>query len=212
MTLNVAWLLLPHGLIWVCETADLQGLSDTITSMVYKKWTENDKNIQWAEVHWVKMPWWPQRAGENDLTADGGEKVTQLTTRYRYVKEHLLKQIPCYSSRRPHQLSLLSVKLRLQFTQTQQTLDNSRLEKLAWSVESQFLPQRSGGRVIIWYKQHVWPLSTHSMQIYSPTLFEGYSVLPFGVTYSRKDSSTHLPVLFCWANVRPLLDKLHYVN
>lgn len=146
------------------------------------------------------------------LLMGGKSNSINHSLQIRYVKEHLLKQIPCYSSRGPHQLSLLSVKLRLQFTQTQQTLDNSRLEKLAWSVESQFLPQRSGGRVIIWYKQHVWPLSTHSMQIHSPTPFEGYSVLPFGVTCSRKDSSTHLPVLFCWANVRPLLDKLNYVN
>lgn len=153
MTLNVAWLLLPHGLIWVCETADLQVLSDTITSMVYKN---GPKTIKISSER--KFTGWKclddPRGGQGRMTwllMGGKSNSINHSLQIRCVKEHLLKQIPCYSSRRPHQLSLLSVKLRLQFTQTQQTLDNSRLEKLAWSVESQFLPQRSGGRVIIWF-------------------------------------------------------------
>ncbi|MDF4361740.1 hypothetical protein P3514_31165, partial [Vibrio parahaemolyticus] len=67
-----------------------------------------------------------------------------------------LKQMG-YSSRRPHQVPLLSAnnrKLRLQFTQAHQNWTIEDWKNVAWSDESGFLLPHSDGRVRIWCKQH----------------------------------------------------------
>ncbi len=81
----------------------------------------------------------------------------------RYAEYHLwstthqtLKQMG-YSSRRPHQVSLLSAKnrkRRLQFTQVHQNWTIEDWKNVAWSDESRFLLRHSDGRVRIWHKEH----------------------------------------------------------
>ncbi len=66
------------------------------------------------------------------------------------------KMLGC-SSRRPHQVPLLSAKnrkLRLQFAQAHQNWIIEDWKNVAWSDESQFLLRYSDGRVRIWRKEH----------------------------------------------------------
>ncbi len=91
--------------------------------------------------------------------------VTQITTHYNQgmqntISEHTtrrtLKQMDS-SSRRPHQVPLLSAKnrkQRLQFTPAHQNWTIEDCKNVAWSDESRFLLQHSDGRVRIWHKAH----------------------------------------------------------
>ncbi len=91
--------------------------------------------------------------------------VTQITIRYNQGMQNTIserttrrtmKQM-CYSSRRPHRVTLLSAKnrkRRLQFTQAHQNWTIEDWKNVAWSDESLFLLQHSGGRVRIWRKEH----------------------------------------------------------
>ncbi len=91
--------------------------------------------------------------------------VTQITTRYNQgmqntISEHktprTLKQMGS-SSRRPHQVLLLSDKnrkRRLQFTQGHQNWTIEDWKNVARSDESRFLLRHSDGRVRIWRKEH----------------------------------------------------------
>ncbi len=91
--------------------------------------------------------------------------VTQITTRYKQgmqntISEHTtrrtLKQMG-YSSRRPHQVPLLSAKnrkWRQQFTQVYQNWTIEDWKNVAWSDESRFLWRHSDGMVRIWRKEH----------------------------------------------------------
>ncbi len=89
--------------------------------------------------------------------------VTQITTRYNQGMQNTiserttrrtLKQMG-YSSRRPHQVPLLSAKnrkRRLQFAQAHQNWTTEDWKNIAWSDESRFLLRHSDGRVKIWVK------------------------------------------------------------
>ncbi len=91
--------------------------------------------------------------------------VTQINTRYNQGMQNTiserttrrtLKQMD-YSSRRPHQVPLLSAKnrtRRLQFTQTHQNWTIEDWKNVAWSEESRFLLRHSDGRVRICRKEH----------------------------------------------------------
>ncbi len=91
--------------------------------------------------------------------------VTQITTHYNQgmqntISEHTtrrtLKQMGS-SSRRPHQVPLLSAKnrkQRLQFTQAHQNWTIEDWKNVAWSDESRFLLQHSDGRFQILHKEH----------------------------------------------------------
>ncbi len=62
-----------------------------------------------------------------------------------------------YSSRRPHQVPLLSAKnrkRRLQFTQAHQNWTKEDCKTVAWSDKYWFLLRHSDGRVRIWHKEH----------------------------------------------------------
>ncbi len=91
--------------------------------------------------------------------------VTQITTRYNQVMQNtiserttlrILKQM-VYSSRRPHQVLLLSAKnrkRRLQFSQAHQNWTTEDWKNVAWPDESRFLLRHSDGRVRIWNQEH----------------------------------------------------------
>ncbi len=91
--------------------------------------------------------------------------LTQITTRYNQsiqnniserTTRRTLKQM-VYSSRRPHQVPLLSAKnrkWRLQFEQAHQNWTIEDWKNVVWSDESQFLLRLSDGRVRIWRKEH----------------------------------------------------------
>ncbi len=119
------------------------------------------ENIQWAAVVWTKTPCWCQRSEENGQTGDD-RKVTvtqhdRINTRYKQGMQNTiserttrrtLKQMG-YSSRRPHQVPLLSAKnrkQRLQFTQAHQNWTIKDWKNVAWSDESRFLLQHSDGK------------------------------------------------------------------
>ncbi len=90
--------------------------------------------------------------------------VTQITTRYNQdmqntISEHTtrqtLKQMGS-SSRRPHQVPLLSDKnrtRRIKFTQAHQNWTIEDCKNVVWSDESRFL-RHSDGRVRICRKEH----------------------------------------------------------
>ncbi len=76
--------------------------------------------------------------------------ISECTTR------RTLKQTS-YSSRRPHQVLLLSAKnrkRRLQFAWAHQNWTMEDWKNVVWSDESWFLLRHSDGRVRIWPKEH----------------------------------------------------------
>ncbi len=91
--------------------------------------------------------------------------VTQISTRYNQGMQNTiserttrrtLKQMG-YSSRRPHQVPLLSAKnrkRRLQFAQAHQNWTIEDWKNVAWSDESLFLLRHSDDRARIWCKEH----------------------------------------------------------
>ncbi len=111
------------------------------------------------------MPFWGQRRMGRLVRDDRKATVTQKNTRYNQgmqntISEHTthrtLKQMG-YSSRRPHRVLLLSAKnrkRRIQFAQAHQNWTIEDWKNVAWSDESRFLLQHSGGRVRIWRKEH----------------------------------------------------------
>ncbi len=123
------------------------------------------ENIQWAAVVGMKMPCWCQRRIGRLVRDDRKATVTQITTRYNQamlntISERTtlrtLKQMG-YSSRRPHQVPLLSAKnrkRRLQFTQTHQNWTKEDWNNVAWSDDYWFLLRQSDSRVSIWRKEH----------------------------------------------------------
>ncbi len=105
--------------------------------------------------------WWMGRLVRDDRKTT----VTQITTCYNQgmqntiserTRRRTLKQMG-YSSRRPHQVPLLSAKnrkRRLQFAQAHQNWTIEDWKNVAWSDESQFLLRHWDGRVRIWRKEH----------------------------------------------------------
>ncbi len=152
MPLNVEWLLVPDGLIWVFLKLliywDFHAQPSLgFTDPDYEKFKITR---QWAVVVWTKMPCWCQRRMGRLVRDDRKETVTQITTRYNQgmqntISEHTtrrtLKQM-CYSSRRPHRVPLLSAKnrkQRLQFAHAPQNWTIEDWKKVALSDVSRFL-------------------------------------------------------------------------
>ncbi len=91
--------------------------------------------------------------------------VTQITTHYNQGMQNTISERTTHrtlkqmgnSSRRPHQVPLLSAKnrkRRLQFTQAHQNWTIEDWKNVAWSDESQFLQRHSDDRVRILRKEH----------------------------------------------------------
>ncbi len=105
------------------------------------------------------MPCWYQRRMGRLVRDDRKATVTQITTRCNQgmqntISEHITRRIlkqMGYSSRRPHQVPLLSAKnrkRRLQFTLAHQKWTIEDWKNVWW-----FLLRHSGGRVRIWRKE-----------------------------------------------------------
>ncbi len=102
------------------------------------------------------------------VRGDKKATVTQITTRYNQGMHNTISERttlnpeadglePCYSSRRPHRVPLLSAKnrkRRLQFAQAHQNWTIEDWKNVAWSDESRLLLLHSDGRVRIWRKEH----------------------------------------------------------
>ncbi len=115
---------------------------------------------------WCRMPCWCQRRMGRLVRDDRKATLTQITTRYNQsiqnniserTTRRTLKQM-VYSSRRPHQVPLLSAKnrkWRLQFETGSPKLDNRRLEKccLVWWISISAATFQMVG-VRIWRKEH----------------------------------------------------------
>ncbi|MDF4981198.1 transposase, partial [Vibrio parahaemolyticus] len=102
------------------------------------------------------------------------------------------------SSRRPHQVPLLSAnnrKLRLQFTQAHQNWTIEDWKNVAWSDESGFLLPHSDGRVRIWCKQHE---SMDPSCLVSTVQAGGGGVMVWEI--------------FIWHTLDPLVPTEHYLN
>ncbi len=168
--LNVDWLLVPDGLVWVFQKLLIYWDFHTQPSLGF---TENGPKTRKYPVSCrcvdenallmleVRGQWRMSRLVRDDRKAT----VTQITTRYNQDMQNTiferttrqtLKRMGS-SSRRPHRVPLLSAKnrnQRLQFTQAQQNWRIEDWKNVVWSDESRFLLQHSVGRVRIWCKEH----------------------------------------------------------
>ncbi len=151
------WLLVPDALVWVFQKLLIYWDFHTQPSLGF---TENGpKNRKYpVSGSWCGRKCLVDVRGQgrmNRLVRDDRKAtVTQITTRYNQsvqntISEHTirrtLKQM-CYSSRRPHQVLLLSAKnrkQRQQFTQDHQNWTIEDCRNIAWSDESWFLLQHS---------------------------------------------------------------------
>ncbi len=151
----------------ISKTADLLGFSRTTISRVYREWSEKEKISSERQLCGRKclVDVRGQRRMGRLVRDDRKATVTQITTRYNQGMQNTiserttrrtLKQMG-YSSRRPHQVPLLSDKnrkRRLQFAQAHWNWTIEDWKNVAWSDEFRFLLRHSDGRVRIWRKEH----------------------------------------------------------
>ncbi len=156
-----------QAVLSISKTADLLGFSRSTISRVYRELSEKEKISSERQLCGRKclVDVRGQRRICILVRDDRTETVTQnnpsLQPRYaEYISERTtlqtLKQMG-YSSRRPHQVPLLSaknMKRRLQFAQAPQNWKIDDWKNVAWSDESWFLLRHSDGRVRIWLKEH----------------------------------------------------------
>ncbi len=207
VTLNVEWLLVPDGLVWVFHKL-LIYWDFHAQPRVYREWSEKEKISSepqlWGRKCLVDVR--GQRRMGRLVRDDTKATVTQITTRYSQDMQNTiskrttpwtLKQMS-NSSRRPHRVLLLSAKnrkRRVQFTQDHQNWTIEDWKNVAWSDESRFRLRHSDGRVRIWRKEH------ESMD--PPCLV---SMVQAGV------GGVMVWGIFSWHNLGPLVPIEHRLN
>ncbi len=156
MTLNVEWLLVPDGLVWVFQKLLIYWDFHAQPSPGFTKNGPEKRKYPVSSSCVDGNAFCQRRMGR--LVRDVRKAtVTQITTCYNQVMQNTisvrttrrtLKQMG-YSSRRPHWLPLLLAKnrkLRLQFTQAHQNWTKEDWKNVAWSDGSRFLLRHSDGR------------------------------------------------------------------
>ncbi len=123
------------------------------------------------------------------------------------------------SSRRPHQVPLLSAKnrtRRLQFTQNHQNWTIEDCKNVAWSDESRFLLRHSDSRVTIWRKEHgsMDPSCLVSMVQAGVSgvmvwwgIFSWHSLGPLGPIEHRLNTTAYLSIVA--DHVHPFMTTVH---
>ncbi len=192
----------------ISKTDDLLGFSCIIISRVYREWSEKEKiscERQSCERKCLVDVRGQRRMGRL-VRDDRKATVTQITTRYnqdmqKTISEHTtcrtLKQMG-YSSRRPHQVPLLSAKnrkRRLHLAQAHQNWTIEDWKSVAWSDESRFLLRHSDGRVRIWRKEHE---SMDPSCFVSTVQVGGGGIMVWGI--------------FSWHTLGPLVPIEHCLN
>ncbi len=157
--LNVEWLLVSDGPVWVFQKLLIYWDFHTQPSLGFTENGPKKEKIS-SERQLCGRKWLVDVRGQRRMDRlvrdDRKATVTQITTRYNQgmqntISEHTthrtLKQMGS-SSRRPHRVPLRSDKnstRRLQFTQTHQNWTTEDWKNVAWSDESGFLMRYSDG-------------------------------------------------------------------
>ncbi len=195
------------GLVWIFKKLLIYWDFHAQTiSRVYRELSEKEKISSERQLCGRKCPVdvRGQRRMGRLVRDDRKATIIQIITRYNQgMQDTISERTTCaeqmgYSSRRTHQVPLLSAKnrkRRLQFARAHQNWTIEDWKNVAWSDESRFLLQHSDGRVRIWCKEHE---SMDPSCLVSKVQAGGGGVMVWGI--------------FSWHTLGPLVPVEHCLN